>query len=78
MLMQNQLTGWTFQMEVEVNEIMISQGFPREKARGTTMSGLLFSHLAPGIPTPWNLMLPQHNPYQVSILYIPSELCLLK
>lgn len=66
-------------MEVEVNEIMISQGFPREKARQTKeMSGLLFSHLAPGIPTPWILMFPKHHPYQISILYNPAEQCFLK
>jgi len=39
-------------VEVEVNETVICQGLPREKATGTKeMSGVLFSHLAPGIPT---------------------------
>lgn len=33
--MQNQLIDQTFQMETESNEIMISQGFPREKEGGT-------------------------------------------
>lgn len=33
--MHNQLIHQTFQMEMEVNEIMIIQGFPREKEGGT-------------------------------------------
>lgn len=42
------------------------------------MPCLLFSHLAPGIPTLWILVFPQHHPYQISILYIPAEQHLLK
>lgn len=48
---KNQLIDQTFQMEVEENEIMISQGFPREKEGGTEeKSGLLFFHPAPSVP----------------------------
>lgn len=69
-------------MEVEANEIMISQRFPREKEGGIKKkSGLLFFHLAPGIPAPWILVSPapclsdQHSvqPCWASFVKVPPS-----